>query len=314
MDSFPEDMTFPKEPHLGIIYTRFKESIGDATDVAVTQLIEILKNNKKEAQRQAALPLSLRKDFGGVDRAIILLGIMGQAAKRAGPVLFQYTRDLHDDLAQQSLLQIHGIIRTDFSPKAAGWTWPSWFDWENLWNHEFSDYHDFICYIITEFADRLYEQSDRVPSLDDKIKEVKALPPEDYDGRAAPLAALNAATRRVIAAELAPALNAKAQAMPHDTYEQKKALARWVNEELRRFDLAIKGPTGQPSILLVGTGKRPEIGVFILEHRTSDGKRLRPLQTASLPHLELMEANPRREAFIEWRERVASQREGASRA
>jgi hypothetical protein len=102
--------------------------------------------------------------------------------------------------------------------------------------------------------------------------------------------------------------------MPHDTYEEKKAQARWVNEELRRFDLAIKGPTGQPSILLVGTGKHPEIGVFILEHRTSEGKRQRPVQTPSLPHLELMEANPRREAFIEWRQKVSREREGASRA
>ena len=119
---------------------------------------------------------------------------------------------------------------------------------------------------------------------------------------------------REMAARLEPALNAHVRAMPHDTYEEKKALAKWVNDELRRFDLAIKCPkTGQPSLILVGSGNHPKIGRFILEHKTPEGKRVRSVHTPDLPQLELMEANPRREALVEWRDRVGDQRGGAAR-
>lgn len=117
--------------------------------------------------------------------------------------------------------------------------------------------------------------------------------------------------RQSLAQELAPTLNARMQATPHGTYEEKKDLAKWVNEELRRFDLAIKCPkTGQPSILLVGTGNHPEIGRFEIEHRNSEGKRVRAVCTPKLLDIELMEANPRREALKEWRERIEQQRRG----
>ncbi len=120
--------------------------------------------------------------------------------------------------------------------------------------------------------------------------------------------------RREMAARLQPVLNAHIQAMPHETHEEKKALARWVNEELRRFDLAIRCPkTGQPSLLFAGPGNHPEIGRFILEHRTPEGKRVRPVQTPELQHLELMEAAPRREAFVEMHQRIGPGRGGPTR-
>ena len=154
-----------------------------------------------------------------------------------------------------------------------------------------------------------------VPSLEDKLKELTQGLPEDYDGRAAALTEFNHACGRHLADQLAPALNAKVHGMPHATYEEKKALAKWVNDELRRFDLAIKCPkTGQPSLLLAGPGNHPEAGRFILEHKTSDGKRVRPVNSPVLPHLELMEANPRREALQEWRDRVGGHGGGATRA
>lgn len=139
--------------------------------------------------------------------------------------------------------------------------------------------------------------------------------PEDFEGRKAALTAVNAAFRQELANQFAPALNAKAQAMPHGSYEEKKALARWVNEELRRFDLAIKCPkTGEPSILTVDPGHHPEIGRFSIEHKTPDGKRHRSLTSPALPELELTEAPPRREALREWQNRVSQQGGGASRA
>jgi hypothetical protein len=121
--------------------------------------------------------------------------------------------------------------------------------------------------------------------------------------------------RRRIAEELAPVLNARIQAMPHRNYEEKKELARWVNEELRRFDLAIKGPTGQPSVLVAARGNPPdvEIGRLFLEYKSSDRNRARTQLPPQLPPFELMEAAPRREALREWHER-ASRGGSASRA
>lgn len=143
----------------------------------------------------------------------------------------------------------------------------------------------------------------------DHLRALSAHLPKDapYDERAEKLARLNHDVRQYIAAELGPDLNARIQAMPHDTYEEKKELARWVNEELRRFDLAIKGPTGEPSILLVMPGHEPEIGRFVIEHKTREGKRVRPVTSTQLPYLELMEAKPRREALVELRHKMRKQ-------
>jgi hypothetical protein len=132
-----------------------------------------------------------------------------------------------------------------------------------------------------------------------------------YEMKAEKLAGLSHEVRQRIAAELGPALNIKAQALPHDTYDEKKELARWVNDQLRRFDLAIKCPkTGQPSLLLVMTGDHPAIGRFVIEHKTPEGKRVRPVTSTKLPHLELMEAAPRRESLLELRDKAVPQRRG----
>jgi hypothetical protein len=129
-----------------------------------------------------------------------------------------------------------------------------------------------------------------------------------YVEQAQSLQELNHGFRREMAARLQPVLNAHVQAMPRDTHDDKKAISRWVNEELRRFDLAIKCPkTGQPSLLFAGPGNHPEIGRFILEHKSPEGKRVRGVQTPELPVLELMEAAPRREAFVELHQRIGPQ-------
>lgn len=135
-----------------------------------------------------------------------------------------------------------------------------------------------------------------------------------YANDAQTLVELNHSFRREMAARLQPAFNAHIQAMPHGTYEEKKALARWVNEELRRFDLAVKCPkTGQPSLIHAGPGNHPEIGRFQLEHKTAEGKNVRSVNTPELPYIELMEAAPRREALAEWREKVGREGGGAKR-
>ena len=134
-----------------------------------------------------------------------------------------------------------------------------------------------------------------------------------YTAQSQELEELSHEFRRQVAARLEPALNAQIQAMPRETYEEKKEVARWVNQELRRFDLAIKCPkTGRPSSLCANQGNHPEIGRFSIEH-TIDGKKHRPVNSPELMHLELMEASPRREALSEWHARVGRPGGGAKR-
>jgi hypothetical protein len=146
------------------------------------------------------------------------------------------------------------------------------------------------------------------------LQALAATLPGDYPERAAALANATDAYRLELAAQLAPAFNAHIRAMPHGTYEEKKALARWVNDELRRFDLAIKCPkTGMPSILVADPGNHTAIGRFQLMHRNTEGKQVRSLSTPELLPLELITAPPRREAIREWQDRIGQQRGGASR-
>ncbi len=154
----------------------------------------------------------------------------------------------------------------------------------------------------------------RAEHLDALLATVPGSAP--YEEKAEKLASLNHEVRQRIATELAPVMNARIQAMPRDTYEEKKELARWVNEELRRFDLAIKGSTGQPSALVAVGGNPPDVGLgrLQLEHKSPEGKRVRTQLRVQLPLFELMEAHPRREALREWHEKVGRPRTGASRS
>ncbi len=134
---------------------------------------------------------------------------------------------------------------------------------------------------------------------------------DDYDELTSALSDAESRFRRSLIKRLEPALNSKLKERPHGTYEQKKSLAKWSNDELRRFDLAIKCPkTGEPSLLLVMTGKHPEIGRFVIEHKDDEGKRIRSVTSVELPEIELMEAGPRREALREWRQKTQGERGG----
>jgi hypothetical protein len=147
-----------------------------------------------------------------------------------------------------------------------------------------------------------------------KSKAPDAAPADGYTTKAAELSGIRHNYMQELAKELATELNAKIQAMPKDSYEDKKAIARFVNEQCRRFDVAVRCPrTGEPSTLVAApTGNHPagyplEPGRFATQHRKADGKARRPVSWVALPELELMEARPRREAILEWSQRVAQQ-------
>jgi hypothetical protein len=129
----------------------------------------------------------------------------------------------------------------------------------------------------------------------------------DYDVRASELSGITHNYMQQLASNVATALNAEIGERPQGTYEEKKALAVWVNAELRRLDLAIKCPkTGLPSTLRAKPGHRPAIGQFAIEAKEPGGKRSQNLVSPDLPILELMEATRQLEPLAEWHKRSSS--------
>lgn len=129
------------------------------------------------------------------------------------------------------------------------------------------------------------------------------LPPE-YSARRHVFATLHDSVRSVIASALEPVLNEQAAAMPQETYEEKKALAKWVNAELRRFGLALKSDrTDRPCILVGNPGNRPGFGRFMLQYADEHGKLQNPLTSVTLPHLALMPDDLTRASYISPKDR-----------
>jgi carbon storage regulator CsrA len=164
------------------------------------------------------------------------------------------------------------------------------------------------------------EQSTSVAEVPPKEETVKALFTDlsgERDSRVSELEAVNQAYRQELAKQVASALKAKIEVMPHATHDDKKALVKWVNEELRRFNLAIKSPKfGRPATLTTDAGNNPDEGRFRLVSESEDRKR----QTYSTPNLsdllanfELMEAPTRRESLAELHDRAARPRGEARR-
>jgi hypothetical protein len=182
------------------------------------------------------------------------------------------------------------------------------------------DNNDYVLLIIeTDRSPSVVQLDDNRPqglSRADRIAASLSKPPAtEYGQLASDLAELNRDVREEIASRLEPALNAKIQAMPHDTSEEKRMVARWVNEELRRFNLAIrfeKDGEEYPATLVVQSEKYTPNGRFRLEYKTPDGKAQRALYEEHVPSLSLMEAPPRREP-LRWAERTARQSGAAQR-
>jgi hypothetical protein len=97
--------------------------------------------------------------------------------------------------------------------------------------------------------------------------------------------------RRAVASRLEEALNEQVSAMPAASYDDKRALARWVNAELRRFGLALVCPKSRrPSVLLADPGGTPGAGRFQFQSESPEGRKVRAFSAAALPRLELTAA------------------------
>ncbi len=134
----------------------------------------------------------------------------------------------------------------------------------------------------------------------DKLRQFLRASSSKYADRRAVLLQIRHTIQSDIAEALQPAMNEHLRSAPHETYEEKQALATWVNRELHEIGLTIRCPkTGWPSILVAdvrGSGHDAQ-GRFRIEARDEQGKTMRTYSSTRLPELDLMEEPPRRENF-----------------
>jgi hypothetical protein len=115
--------------------------------------------------------------------------------------------------------------------------------------------------------------------------------PDGYRPLTGKLVDVNKNFRGAVARRLEEALNRHVSAMPAASYDDKRALARWVNAELRRFGLALVCPnSGRPAVLLADPGGIPGAGRFQFQSQAPDGRKVRAYSSATLPRLELTAA------------------------
>ena len=127
----------------------------------------------------------------------------------------------------------------------------------------------------------------------------------------------NHSFRQQLATDLAPALNAHIHAMPQETLDQKKELARWVNEEVQRFGLAVQCPnTGLPAKLrgVTGSNHWPDTGRYCCEVYR-EGKQKKTAYWDTAPELTLIDATPHKDTEVAWQQAVGpmTSRSGRSR-
>jgi hypothetical protein len=115
--------------------------------------------------------------------------------------------------------------------------------------------------------------------------------PDEYRSLTGKLVDVDKNFRVAVARRLEEALNQQVNVMPAASYDDKRALARWVNAELRRFGLALVCPKSQrPSVLLADPGGTPGTGRFQFQSESPEGRKVRAYSSAVLPRLELTAA------------------------
>lgn len=139
-----------------------------------------------------------------------------------------------------------------------------------------------------------------VEKLTQRIAAGLADLPGDFAERRDALRELHLATRTAVAVAFEAVLNDEARARPQQAYDDKKALATWVNAELRELGLAIRCPrTDRPCRLMGNPGGKPGEGRFVLEFLDDAGRRQQPLTSVTLPHLALMPDDLRRASYAD---------------
>jgi hypothetical protein len=104
-------------------------------------------------------------------------------------------------------------------------------------------------------------------------------------------------------------LRRRLEESPPENYEAKKELAFWINDELRKLDLAIAHPmTGKPCRLEIGSHPRNDSGRFLFRYRGDRTTTGSMADLSSVLPFRLIEDPQRREKFLELNARIRHDR------
>lgn len=120
----------------------------------------------------------------------------------------------------------------------------------------------------------------------------------------APLIAATRVSKMELADQLIGPLRDRVRGMPHGDYDSRRAVCRWINQQLREQNLAVRCPqTGSPCIVKVGKIRNTQ-SRFIFEHKDPRGKSVRSFTTTDfdtfLENLSLMPADPAKGRHGRW--------------
>lgn len=95
---------------------------------------------------------------------------------------------------------------------------------------------------------------------------------------------VQAALSSVIAARIAEPVNQRLAAMPHQHYQGKTAICRWLNGVLGTLHLGVQCPrTTESGLLICDKGGNPNVGRFQIRVNQTGGERPVTFTTAHLP-------------------------------
>ena len=126
----------------------------------------------------------------------------------------------------------------------------------------------------------------RIASLSDWLAQT---PDNDYDRAQGSMAEATRLFLEECAHRLEPALNARIAQLPQATYEDKKELSKWINQEVRGLGLSVACPkTGLPAFITGHPGNDRRVGRFVFHALRPDGTRTTSLTVVRLPPLRLI--------------------------
>ena len=148
-------------------------------------------------------------------------------------------------------------------------------------------------------------------SASEKLLQILSEPTESsYDLIAQRLRKAQALFREYVCEQLQDPLNIKLQELPHETYDDKRRLAVWLNSEFLSFSIAAKCPkTGFACTFQAEPGWNANVGQLRMRPIEDDSRRT--FTSVKLVPFSLTPRPIAKSRFEKWTERTA--REGHDR-
>ncbi len=228
-----------------------------------------------------------RGDAGTMLDVLAKIEELGVAAKEAVPLLKELVLDPHPDVRFQAVMTWQKVDDFSYGELCID----RCRNWRDSWRRHWQP-------IKEPGAGRKVSKEappgETWKAWTDSMERMLQSLPSSYDDLTQALAAASHTFRKSLANRLEKALNDELQKKQHGTLEEKKELARWVNDQLEPFG---------PGKLRGVRGSEPGVGCFQIEVKI-DGKQEVPTVSDSLPTLQLMDADPPEEVRSHFRELV----------